>query len=257
MYNLDLITKAALPIAKFKDDMESFHNFSQDFDNWIFKSNFKVQGLPKDSYIVSGITDAFNQTYAIYNKIGIFEGEYPYHEVVLPKKRLTKNLKAADCIIVSHPFSADGMSAHEKLAYADTFNKPIFVDCAFFGICSNVNFDFTLYKNIHTVAFSLSKTFGTGYYRVGKIYTVDTYPVSVYKEWDYQLLSSAKIHYDLINTLGPDDTFKKYRQKQIEICNELGIIPSDTVIFGLDHNKKYNKFKRGYVNRLCITHYLK
>ena len=63
---------------------------------------------------VSGVTDALNQLYGLYNKIGIFDGEYLYHQNVLGEKATT-NLQEADCIVVSHPFSADGKS--------DLFNR--------------------------------------------------------------------------------------------------------------------------------------
>jgi len=260
MNNIDVsqLTKGARPINfKFDYDLDSFEKFEKDFDEWIFSSSLNINGLPEKSYIVSGITDSFNQLYGMYNKFGIFDGEYGYHKLVLDESRITYDLSEADCIIVSHPFSADGLSSNKKLTIADSYNKPIFVDCAFFGICSNIDFDFRKYKNIHTVAFSLSKTFGTGFHRVGKIFTKDKFPVSIYNEWKYQLLSNAEVHYNLIKTIGPDDTFKNYRDKQIKICNELNLIPSDTVIFGLDYTSKYDSFKRGEVNRVCLSELLR
>jgi rRNA maturation protein Nop10 len=248
------LSKSALPL-EFKysrADIDKFLSFKQSYIDWIHSSKQIVKGLPEESFIVSGLTDAFNQTYAIYNKIGIFDGEYGYHLLSVENK-VTKDLSQADVIVVSHPFSADGLSSHEKLKIADSYNKPIFVDCAFFGICDNIDFDFSQYKNIHSVCFSLSKTFGTGWCRVGLLFTKDPYPVTVYAGAQYPLIVSAQYHYNLINTKSPDDMFKKYRDKQLEICKELEIIPSDTVMFGLDYSDRYKKFRRGTVNRLCLT----
>lgn len=248
------LLNTALPL-EFKystKELEPFLKFKKSYLDWIHSSKQKVNGLPKNNYIVSGITDALNQTYALYNKIGIFEGEYGYHSIAV-NSRVTTDLSQADVIVVSHPFSADGLSAHEKLKIADTFNKPIFVDCAFFGICNDIDFDFRPYKNIHSVCFSLSKTFGTGWHRVGMLFTKDPYPVTFYAETHYPLVSSAQYHYDLINTKSPDYIFKKYRPQQLEICKELDLIPSDTVIFGLDYSDRYIEFKRGNVNRMCLT----
>ena len=42
-------------------------------------------------------------------------------------------------------------------------------------------------------------------------------------------------------------------QSQIRICEELELEPSPTIIFGLDYTDRYNDFKRGHVNRVCIT----
>jgi hypothetical protein len=248
-----MIITAARPIELHGSfDLKSYNEFQDKFHKWVHSSKQIVKGLPENKYIVSGITDAFNQTYSLYNKIGIFEGEYGYHEKVFPD-RVTYNLKEADVIIISHPFSADGESSHSKIAEADRLGIPIFIDCAFFGICSDINFDFTSYNNIHSVCFSLSKTFGTGWQRVGLLYTIDPYPVKHYSDWQYPLLASAEWHYDLIDQYGPDDMFQKYRFQQEQICDRMGIISSSTVIFGLDYSDRYKDFKRGNVNRLCIS----
>jgi hypothetical protein len=169
------------------------------------------------------------------------------------KDRVTTDLSQADIIIISHPFSGNGMSSHDKIKIADTYNKPIFIDCAFFGICRNINFDFTMYKNIHSVGFSLSKTFGSGLHRVGLLYTIDTYPVIVYEKAMYPFVAGAEHHYKLIDTLSPDAMVEKYGDIQKTICKELNIIPSDTILFGLDTSVEYSKFKRGETNRLCIS----
>lgn len=248
-----MISTSARPIEFYGSwDLQSFNFFKNNFHDWVHSSRQTVTGLPKDSYIVSGITDAFNQTYSLYNKIGIFDGEYGYHEKVFPD-RITHDLSKADVIIISHPFSADGECSHHRIAEADRLGIPIFIDCAFFGICAGIDFDFSSYKNIHSVCFSLSKTFGSGWQRVGLLYTKDRYPVSVYADWQYPLTASAMYHYDLIKKIGPDDMYQKYRLQQEEICDTMKILPSSTVIFGLDYSDRYNNFKRGYVNRLCIS----
>ena len=247
------ITGAARPIEFHGDyDAASYEKFNYKLDHWVRSSKQNVNGLPKYSYIVSGITDAFNQTYSLYNKIGVFDGEYGYHEKVFPD-RVTHNLSEADVIIISHPFSGDGNGSHHRIAEADKLGIPIFIDCAFFGICGNIDFNFSQYKNIHSVCFSLSKTFGTGWQRVGLLYTIDDYPVAVYADWQYPLTATAMFHYDLIDKYGPDDMYEKYRFTQEQICVKMGLVSSNTVIFGLDYLNKYDEFKRGDVNRLCIS----
>lgn len=252
MINQSKILKGAVALGAPDYDFESFLKFKNKFDKWIHSSAQTVAGLPENYHIVSGLTDAFNQTYSLYNRIGIFKGEYGYHRLVI-EDRVTEDLSTADVIIVSHPFSADGMSSHDKLKIADSYNKPIFVDCAFFGICHDIDFDLTPYKNIHSVCFSLSKTFGTGWRRVGLLYTVDKYPVSVYSEWDYHFIAAAEHHYTLIDTMTPDTMVEKHLTRQLAICKELDVTPSNTIIFGLDYTDRYSKFKRGNVNRLCLT----
>lgn len=248
-----MITSAARPIEFYGTwDIKPFKEFHSKFEKWVHSSKQIVSGLPGRSYIVSGITDAFHQTYSLYNKIGIFDGEYGYHEKAFPD-RITYDLREADIIIISHPFSADGECSHHRIAEADRLNIPIFIDCAFFGICGGINFDFSKYKNVHSVCFSLSKTFGTGWQRVGLLYTKDNYPARVYSDWQYPFTASAMYHYDLIDKIGPDDMYEKYRLQQEWVCDTMKILPSSTVIFGLDYSDQYKEFKRGYVNRLCIS----
>ena len=235
--------------------LNQYNNFIRIYDKWIKSSEQNVKGLPGKPYVVSGITDAINQLYGLYNIIGIYDGEYMHHQNVLGD-RVTTDLSKADCIVISHPFSGDGKCSHDKLKEADSYGVPIFVDCAFFGICYGIDFNFEQYKNIHSVCFSLSKTFGTGFNRVGLLYTIDKFPVTLYEEWNYPLMSSAEHHYNLIVTIGPDDMPKKYLEKQKLICEELGIEPTPTIIFGVDYSKKYSEFNRGPANRICITNLL-
>lgn len=249
-----MILRQALPLEpNLSIDIRSFNSFVDKFDNWVHSSQQTVAGLPSgDPVIVSGITDAFNQLYGLYNKIGILDGEYGYHKLVLGN-RATTNLEEADCIVVSHPFSADGMSSEALLYEVDRLNKPIFIDCAFFGLCDNISFDFTDIVNVHSVCFSLSKSMGTGLNRVGLLYSKDNFPAKVYNSWNYPLISQALLHIDLIDKISPDDMFIKYRSKQLDVCNRLQIYPSDTVIFGYDYSDKYSEYRRGPVNRLCIS----
>jgi hypothetical protein len=233
-------------------DYGKLHLFKEKFNQWVHSSIQVVKGLPEKYYIVSGVTDALNQTYGLYNRIGVFVGEYGYHSLVLGD-RVTTDLEKCDVIVISHPFSADGLCSHKRLKIADTYNKPIFVDCAFFGACYDIDFDFSQYKNIHSVCFSLSKSYGTGHNRVGLLYTKDRYPVTVQSEWHYEFVSSATYHYDLIDTKTPDTMPERYKRMQHYICEQLELLPSKTILFGLDHSDRYQKFNRGYVNRVCIT----
>jgi hypothetical protein len=255
MGRLNIFLKSATPINPVHADMRLYRKFEKKFEDWIYSSNQTVKGLPEKSFLASGITDAFNMLYGMYDVIGIFPGEYSYHRLVLPKHRITYDLDTADVIIISHPFSADGMSSAERLKIADNYNKPIFVDCAYFGVCNNISFDFTQYKNIDSVAFSLSKTFGTGSYRIAKVFSNSEYPAHIYEEWEYHLHSSAAYHYDMINKISPDDTYNKFRSLQLQICNEYKLTPSDTVIFALDYDKLdvYKYYNRDIVNRMCIS----
>lgn len=250
-----MISRQALPIqVNLSTRVDVYREFVNQFKDWIHSAAMPVKGLPGECCLVSGITDAFNQLYGLYDKIGVFDGEYGYHNLVIGD-RVTTDLSVADCIVVSHPFSADGMSSEALLYAADEYDKPIFVDCAFFGICNNITFDFSEYNNIHSVCFSLSKSIGTGLNRVGLLYSKDRFPAKIYDSWNYPLISQALFHQSqrLLDKTTPDSMFAKYRSKQLKLCSDLNISPSDTVIFGYDYSNKYKEFKRGPVNRLCLS----
>ena len=254
----DLFSIPAISINNFfKPSLGRYASFLNKFDKWVHSSNKNVKGLPTNKYLTAGITDIFDKTYIKYNKIGIFPGEYSYHcmilEEYLAESRITYNLAEADIIIVSHPFSADGLSSNEKLQLADSYNKPILVDCAYFGVCSDISFDFTPYKNIVSVAFSLSKTFGTGNLRIGLLYTNDFYPYAVWDEWFYQSYSNIDYHYNLIDKIGPDDLAKQFKKQQIKLCNKYKLQPSNTILFGLDKIGRYDNYRRHDVNRICLS----
>ena len=118
MISPDKIIGPAKPIITENVNMGDFIKFKNKFNSWIHSSVQPVIGLPKKYFVTSGLTDAFNQTYALYNKIGIFDGEYGYHQLAM-KDRVTTDLSIADVIVISHPFSADGMSSHDKIKIAD------------------------------------------------------------------------------------------------------------------------------------------
>ena len=252
----DLFSVSALPINQTRlSTSVDYDKFVSKLDSWIHSSEQIITGLPSKKYVTAGITDVLDKTYINYEKIGIFPGEYSYHALVLEESRLTYDLSSADIIIVSHPFSATGNGSDAKLLLADVYNVPILVDCAYFGVCSNINFDFTRFKNIRSVAFSLSKTFGTGNHRVGLLYTDDFYPYEIWNEWGYQYYPDLELHYESLNTLGPDDTVKQFKKLQLEVCNKYRLLPSDTVLFGLDYGEDYKGYKRDFVNRLCLSQF--
>lgn len=247
-----MFLKSAVPITlqTTKEDLDVYQQFSNDFDLWIRLYSGPIGGIPKQSMITNGITDALHQLYIKYQTIGIFSGEYGYHNLV---HNTTYNLEDADAIIISHPFSADGMSSHDKIALADKLNKPLIIDCAFFGACSGISFDFSQYNNVVAVMFSLSKSMGTGANRVGKIYTELNLPSKVLNI-NYPFLGNVLYHQQLLAKTTPNCVANKYREVQLEICREYDLVPSDTVMFGLDYTNTYDEYKRGDINRVCISH---
>ena len=63
---------------------------------------------------------------------------------------------------------------------------------------------------------------------------------------------------ELFRQFSPDYHFHKYRTSQERICAELGLIPSDSILFGLAHgDPQWQQFdKDGYIQRVSFGAFL-
>jgi hypothetical protein len=239
--------------------------FVEAYDIWIHTSElFKISGLFSfpNKLVTNGITEAFSDFYEAYTNIQVMRGEYTYHRdlghVVLDDY---KDIEEHSALIISYPFSATGNVHPEWDKIIDVCNKrnvSVFVDCCLFGVAEIDDLDVQIDCITH-VAFSFSKTFGTGGLRTGMLYkkNVDKTQVELLNSHFYTQMAGMKLHYKLMQHFTPDYICNKYRDKQVELANSLDIEPSDTVIFGISTDKKYDHFERdAYINRLCLSYAL-
>jgi hypothetical protein len=256
-----------MPNNSYRMNTHTIQEYLEYIPQWIKSSNLNtIDGLDKfkHKYIISGITQAFDDFYIrhINKNIVILRGEYPY------LKRFVKNIRLYegkfydnDAFIISAPFSASGRIHEEFYSVMENAEKhsiPTLIDCAFFGICSGLSLTLN-YQCVDSVCFSLSKAFASGCFRSGIQFTnVNLSSISVQNNWNYVQLLSAKIGLLLSQNYSPDYIFNKYRNIQEDICKRHGLEPSDTVIFGLSSKKTYDSFEiDGYINRCCITPLIK
>lgn len=251
---------------------EITHRFCKEYTRWLSTTkNNTVIGLDNFKYSVfsNGTSQSFDMFY-IKNKnrrFRCFKGEYIYHQLAWrnnwPDWKLIEDdaLRPTDAVVISLPFSNTG-NEHDQLGWlletCTILEIPVLVDCVYFGACSNIVFDFTS-KCITDVVFSLSKTFPVAHARIGMRLTRedDDDLMFVYDKINYNNRLSAKLGLELIHHYSPDHTYNKYIKKQRDLCIELGIEPSNTVLFGLDLYNKYPEYNRGAViNRLGLhKHY--
>ena len=77
---------------------------------------------------------------------------------------------------------------------------------------------------------------------------------AILASWDYINSWSAYIGFQLINNFSIDYMNKKYRSIQEEICSELDISPSQTLLFGIGTDDKWKSFSRdNKFNRVCLS----
>ena len=239
--------------------------FTEKYDSWIHSSEkFKISGLETFPHrlVTNGITEAFGDIYELYDSIQVMRGEYTYHRdlghVVLDDY---KDIEEHSALIISYPFSATG-NVHPEwdkiIAVCNERGIDVFIDCCLFGV-SEVDTLNLHHDCITHVAFSFSKTFGTGGLRTGMLYkkNIDNTTVEMINSHFYTQMAGMRLHYELMQKFTPDYMCDKYRDKQVELANSLDIEPSDTVIFGISTDKKYDQFERdAYINRLCLSYAL-
>jgi hypothetical protein len=176
----------------------------------------------------------------------------------LDDEEIAKN----DAVIVSLPFADTGNQHSEftqqLLDQCYDLGVPVLVDCAFFGICAKINFNFD-HPAITDICFSLSKTAPVNLLRIGLRFTRPGFydSLQIYHNSQYVNKLGASVGISLLNNIGPDSTFNEWRVRQINFCEQMSLDPSDTVIFGIDTRGRYNQYNRGSkdTNRICFSKY--
>lgn len=257
------------------DDCLNDHTIQDQFLDcyfeWIQKTNLnQFKNLDKFSVKAysNGTTEGFDKFYLrnLNRRFRCFRGEYMYHgaswKLYCPEWKFIEDapLESTDAVVVSLPFSDTGnqhSKMNELLDTCDRLQIPVLVDCAFVGICQNIDFDFD--RNCITdITFSLSKTFPVANLRIGMRLTRDDNDdgLLVHTKTNYNNRLGAAVGLDLIQQFSVDWNVTKYQDHQIKLCQELDVVPSNTVIFGLG-NDRYQQYNRGGVtNRLSLAKWL-
>lgn len=262
--------------AMFEDCMHDTSIIPRYYDTyrkWITNSeNNSILGLdafPITAYS-NGTTESFDKFYLKNStkRFRCYRGEYMYHRVAwrnyFPNWEFIDDepIKEGDAVVVSLPFADTGdiHPSFTKEFLDDCYAKgvPVLIDAAFYGIVGHLEYDFD-HPAITDITFSLSKTFPVNYIRVGIRFTRvdDDDSLLVYHKTQYVNRLGAAIGLKFLENYTCDEMFNKYRVRQIDWCDKMGLTPSKSVIFGLDHNHRYDHYNRGYAasNRLCFAKY--
>lgn len=249
---------------------DTIQNFLNYYDDWIQSSTLNnIQGFDGyGRYMTFAITHAIEQFLMKHRnrRIRTFRGEYPGTMDLIFGYNLDHlyidddvNMLAGDAVIVSLPFSGSGnkhLMLDLVLERCASHSIPMMIDCAFFGMCKDINLQ--QISCIETVAFSLSKCYSMNNYRIGMIYSKDPpFGIELLQRFGYTSRVGAIIAMDLFNKFSPDYIYNKYSKIQSMVCNTLGdMIPSDTVIFG-NGGRCWAKFDRGAShNRVSFGNFL-
>lgn len=256
-------------VAKFSDTTHL--EFLENYKAWIASSkNNTFKGLDLFSYscFSNGTSESFDKFYSKNNqrRIRFFKGEYTYHRLSCRNYNISWlyledcDVEINDAVIISLPFSNTG-GKHQNMD--DILNRctelgvPVLIDCAYFGLCSDLEFDLT-HPCITDVTFSLSKSFPVSHYRIGMRLTKvdDDDPLFVLNKIGYVNQHSAYLGNELIKNFGADYIYDKYKDRQEFYCNTLNLEKSKSILFGLSDNPKWNEYNRGpKINRLSFHNF--
>jgi hypothetical protein len=231
------------------------------YRNWIDSSkNNIVIGLDNFTQCdyINGTTQAFDHFYIKHRdkKFKFLAGEYKYHKFVNNDSIIHSSidLDRGDALIISLPFGATATTYmyDSILTACENLNIPVLVDCAYFGICNNIHFNLC-YTCIEQVAFSLSRTFPVGNLRIGIRFSKNEMDGIHLDNVDNCVNKvGAYVGKKLMNTFSPDFIYNKYKDKQAEICSDLGLIHTSFVIFALG-GKDFEYLSRDGFYRLCLS----
>lgn len=260
--------------AKYLYDEDIVPKFTNEYYEWVQSSKLNtLHGIEKFSNVdfVHGTSQAFDFFYMKHHnrRFRCFKGDYAYHKVswksyfkwsYMDEDRLRSN----DALIVSTPFSDSG-DVHPQLLEAldvcDKLEIPVFIDAAYYCIARDVDFNLDR-PCIETIAFSLSKAFyGAERLRIGircRKSNEDDGAV-LFNQFHCVSKIAAGVGSKLCNEFDFDYNQNTFREKQIQICKNLDIKPSNCVPFGLadPSHPEFGDYDRGAQwRRVCISRLL-
>jgi hypothetical protein len=243
--------------------------FVDKFDKWIGNSKLNnLKGLDTYEYrsFVAGTSQTFDSFWMRHHnkRFRCFIGEFFYHKAnwkKFHKWELIDNddIDVNDAVVISFPFSDYGKEhprMREVLQECEELDVPVLIDCAYYGIAKDLNFDFSDYTCIEDITFSLSKAFYNGNkLRAGIRYTKEFKDdnIDIMNEWGQMNHLGAYVGTKLLEKFPPDYAMNKFRERQLEYCEKNNLEPSDCVVFAFGGDK-YKELNRGTeVNRLCLA----
>ena len=223
----------------------------------------QLVGLDKytNSYVVDGVTGAFMDWYSIYgiDNIYVLKGEYPFHQRNgCTQVNSVYNVPENKVLILSLPFSATGNVHNDYnkiMQVCELKNITVLLDCAYLNISALGDIDIN-YECVQAVSTSLSKVYATGMNKIGLLFYKNSIqsPVVQLDEWHYLNHHSMVMHSELLKAFNVNYVFDKYVSRHSEVCTQLGLQKSNTLLFGVSNDAKWSNYSRGgVINRVCIS----
>ena len=241
--------------------------FVDTFDEWIRGSKLNnIKGLLNYKTFIAGTSQAFDTFWMRHHnrRFRCFKGEFFYHKANWKKFHKWEyldvgSIQSKDAVVISYPFS-DYCKEHPQMKnILDDCKKlkvPVLIDCAYYVIAKDLDFDFSNYSCVEDIVFSLSK----GFYQANKLRAGIRYSryfrddnIDMYNEWEQLNHLGAYLGTKLLNEFPSDYAVNLFRDRQLKYCEEHNLTPADCVSFAFGDDE-YQDLNRGTeVNRLCIA----
>ena len=241
--------------------------FVDTFDEWIRGSKLNnIKGLLNYKTFIAGTSQAFDTFWMRHHdkRFRCFQGEFFYHKANWKKFHKweyidNRDIAWGDAVVISYPFSDYCKEHSEMKNILDRCEKskvPVLIDCAYYVIAKDLDFDFSNYSCVEDIVFSLSK----GFYQANKLRAGIRYSryfrddnIDMYNEWEQLNHVGAYLGTKLLNEFPPDYAVNLFRDRQLKYCEEHNLTPADCVSFAFGGDE-YRDLNRGTeVNRLCIA----
>ena len=258
----------------FKYKYVGIAEYAHTWRTWLTDTQLKqLTGL--DSFLYADYVCGTSQTFDHFvlkhtgtREIVVLRGDFQYHACMSRPnkfKYLTKaKVTAGQALIISLPFSDLGIEHPDFRDLLEQCNKldvPVCLDLAYWGIAKHIHLNLDDYPCIKEITASLSKPFYTlENHRVGIRFT-RTYNndgISMINEVKMQNNYSMSLGVDFMRAFPADWIWSHYYKQYAEVCNELDLHPTNTIIFALGDETRHSEFNRGIPNnyRVCVSDYL-
>ncbi len=215
-------------------------------------------------YPTCGSSEAIQEKIALMPKdssLHIFDGEYEGPELYASRyginvvkhdrnyyfQSIYNTIKPGDQFYLSQPSSKDGnvWEGYENFIFWMNLIYPnieIMLDLCYIGTVDKEYYINTNYNNINCIFFSLSKSMGVFYDRIGGVWSKKELLNLTENIW-LKNVFSLKLGTELMNSYSIYELPRKYKNKQLKAINKinLNITSSDVVILGHSYPEHYNQ----------------
>ena len=222
-------------IESIKPDFDSVKKYKTNIIKWL-KPVIDLTGY--NVYPRNGITEGLDWWYNREKRgVNMREGDYQW---ISPKKGEGK------IAYISLPSAKDGnIDIGPKKC-------PIALDLAYVGSHGKGQ---KIDLEPDVAFYSLSKSFGIRNIRTGWIFTKEpdpklealTFSAKYYNYYAHEIAEK------IIDTYSIDYIYNRLVSKQFKICNLLNLTPSDSIWLATTTDTRFDKFKRGDTNRICLA----